>query len=56
MLEIKEWMGKEIWEVDPFLWTSDQTASEEIATVSTGNTKFEDLRGIVTVRRSLDCR
>lgn len=47
MLEVQEWVGEEIWEVDPFLWTSDKAASEQVATVITGNTKF------VTVQRSL---
>ena len=36
MLEVEEGMGKEIREVDPFLWTSDQTSSEEVSAVATG--------------------
>merc|ERR1719510_2313702 len=35
MLEVKEGVGEEIREVDPFLWTSDKTASEQVSAVST---------------------
>ena len=42
MLEIQEWMGEEVREVDPFLRASDQTASEQVATVNTGNTNCQD--------------
>ena len=45
MLEIKEWMGKEIGEVDPFLRTSDQAAGEQVATV---NTEIQSYQGFVT--------
>ena len=59
MLEVKEGVGEEIREVDPFLWTSDQTTSEQVSAVSTGmEHKLAELsclmvRESVTVQRLL---
>ena len=58
MLEVKEGVGEEIREVDPFLWTSDQTTSEQVSAVSTGMEQLAELsclmvREGVTVQRLL---